>query len=87
MELGGFDGFCAMGPGRRKSGGGSRVSYWAKLGRYVSLVGCISVLPEREVRRGRASRSVAGGGSSCWSNSEGGSCADRGCFFGWMHVL
>ena len=52
MELGGFDGFCAMGPGRRKSGGGSRVSYWAKLGRYVSLVGCISFLPEREVRRG-----------------------------------
>ena len=52
MELGGFDGFCAMGPGGRKSGDGSRVSYWAKPGMYVSLVGCISFLPEREVRRG-----------------------------------
>ena len=76
-----------MGPGGRKSGDGSRVSYWAKLGRYVSLVGCISVLPERKVRHGRASRSVAGGGFPCWSSSEGGCCADRGCFFGWIHVL
>ena len=80
MELGGFDGFGATGPGRRNLGDGSRVSCWAKSARYVSLLGCSSVLPEREVRLGRASRSVAGGGSSCWSGSGGGSRADRGCF-------
>ena len=51
-ELDGVDDFCAAGPGGPESGDGSRASYWAKPGMYVSLVGCISFLPEREVSRG-----------------------------------